>query len=65
VVVSLKDRASLAAALSAGIVAVVAFGLPSKLGIMLAALIGIGVGMIIENNAPVTQPHTIESTNGH
>ena len=65
VVVSLKDRASLAAALSAGIVAVVAFGLPYKLGIMLAALIGIGIGMILENNAPVTQPHTIESTNEH
>lgn len=62
VVVSLKDRASLAAALSAGLVAVAAAGLPYKLGIMLAALIGIGVGMIVENNAPVAKPQAIEST---
>lgn len=63
VVVSLRDRASLAAALSAGIVAVAAAGLPYKLGIMLAALIGIGVGMMVENNAPVAQPQPIKSTN--
>ena len=62
VVVSLKDRASLAAALSAGLVAVAAAGLPYKLGIMLAALIGIGVGMIVQNNAPVAKPQAIEST---
>lgn len=62
VVVSLKDRASLAAALSAGLVAVAAAGLPYKLGIMLAALIGIGVGMIVENNAPVAKPQAIAST---
>lgn len=55
VVVSLKDRPSLAAALSAGIVAVVAFDLPSNLGLLLAAFIGIGVGMVVENNMPVAQ----------
>lgn len=61
VVVSLKDRASLAAALSAGVVAVAAAGLPYKLGIMLAALIGIGVGIIVENNTPVAKARPIES----
>jgi 4-azaleucine resistance transporter AzlC len=55
VVVSLKDRASLAAALSAGLVAVAAFGLPYKLGLMLAALVGITVGMVVENNLPIVE----------
>jgi predicted branched-subunit amino acid permease len=45
---SLKDRASLAAALSAGLVAVLAANLPYRLGLMLAAFIGIGVGLGLE-----------------
>ncbi len=45
VVPSLKDRASLAAAAAAGVTAVVANGLPYKLGLMAAALVGILVGM--------------------
>lgn len=62
VVVSLKDRASLAAALSAGLVAVAAAGLPYRLGIMLAAIIGIVVGMMVENNTPVAKPQALESS---
>ncbi len=48
VVPALKDRASGGAALAAGIVGVIALGLPYKLGLFAAALIGIVVGLIIE-----------------
>ena len=41
----LKDRAGLVAAAAGGIVSVLAFGLPYKLGIMAAALIGIIAGL--------------------
>ncbi|MBP1692432.1 MAG: AzlC family protein [Chloroflexi bacterium] len=51
VVPALKDKATLAAALSAGIVAVFSFRFPYKLGLMLAALIGILVGIILEDLA--------------
>jgi 4-azaleucine resistance transporter AzlC len=44
----LRERASLAAALAAGLVAVLAFGVPHKLGLMAAALVGITVGVIWE-----------------
>jgi 4-azaleucine resistance transporter AzlC len=47
VVPVLKNRAMIAAALSAGVVALVAFSLPYKLGLILAALIGILVGTIL------------------
>lgn len=43
-----KDRASLGAALAAGIVALLAFGLPYKLGLLAAALAGIAAGMLLE-----------------
>ncbi len=45
---ALKDGATTAAALAAGILAVLVVGLPYKLGLVLAALVGIGVGMIVE-----------------
>jgi 4-azaleucine resistance transporter AzlC len=45
---ALKDRPAIAAALSAGLVALLAVGLPYKLGLILAALVGILVGMIAE-----------------
>ncbi len=48
---SLRDRASGAAALSAGVVAVLAAGLPNKLGLMLAAAAGIAVGLLAEKEA--------------
>lgn len=49
VVPNLKDRPMTAAALSAGGVAVLAYGLPYKLGLMAAALTGIAVGVVLEN----------------
>ncbi len=45
----LKDRPSAAAAISAGVVAVLGNGLPYKLGLMLAALIGVVIGLITES----------------
>lgn len=44
----LKDRPVIAAALSAGLVALLAYSLPFKLGLILAALTGIFVGMLLE-----------------
>lgn len=49
VVPVLKNRPMLAAALSAGAVALLFDGLPHKLGLMLAALTGIVVGTLLEN----------------
>ncbi len=48
VVPNLKDRAVVAAALSAGVVAIIAFAAPYKLGLMIAALAGIATGLFIE-----------------
>jgi len=48
VVPVLKNRPAIAAALSAGIVALVAFSLPYQLGLILAALVGILVGTFLE-----------------
>ena len=45
---TLQDRPSIAAAVSAGVTALLAFGLPYKLGLILAALIGIVVGSYLE-----------------
>ena len=50
VVPAIKDRAVAAAALSAGLVAVAAIPLPYNLGLLLAALTGITVGLLVENN---------------
>jgi len=48
VVPVLKNQPAIAAALSAGIVALIAFSLPYKLGLILAALVGIVVGTLLE-----------------
>ncbi len=48
VVPVLKNHAAIAAALSAGVVALLAYSLPYKLGLILAALVGILVGTILE-----------------
>jgi 4-azaleucine resistance transporter AzlC len=48
VIPTLKDRPAAAAALSAGVVALLAFALPYKLGLILAALAGIAAGMLLE-----------------
>lgn len=52
VVPSIKDRASVAAALTAGIVAVLAFALPFKLNIAIATIVGIAIGLSLEQFAP-------------
>jgi len=51
VVPSLKDKASLGSALSAGVAAILLFGLPLKIGLLVASLIGIVVGMLIEGRS--------------
>ncbi len=47
----LRDRPAVAAAASAGIVGVLAYALPYRLGFILAALVGIGAGMLLERRA--------------
>lgn len=44
----LKNRPAITAAFSAGMVSLIAYSLPYKLGLILAALVGIGVGTILE-----------------
>jgi 4-azaleucine resistance transporter AzlC len=51
VVPSLKDKASLGAALSAGVAAVILFSLPLKTGLLVASLIGIVVGLLVERRS--------------
>lgn len=48
VVPVLKDRPAVAAALSAGCAALAAYSLPYKLGLIVAALVGIAVGTYLE-----------------
>jgi 4-azaleucine resistance transporter AzlC len=48
VVPNLKDRGGLAAALSAGVLSVLAFTLPFKLGLVIASLVGIAAGLLVE-----------------
>ncbi len=48
VVTALKSKPAIAAALSAGLVALAAYSLPFKLGLILAALTGIAVGTFLE-----------------
>jgi 4-azaleucine resistance transporter AzlC len=48
VVPALTDRASVAAAAVAAVVGLLAVGLPYKTGLMVAALIGIAVGLLVE-----------------
>jgi 4-azaleucine resistance transporter AzlC len=47
----LRDRPATAAAACAGVVALLAYNLPYKLGFILAALTAIGVGMLLEKQA--------------
>ncbi|HEX5839504.1 MAG TPA: AzlC family ABC transporter permease [Anaerolineales bacterium] len=48
VVPALKNRPAVAAALSAGVTALLVYSLPYRLGLILAALVGIGVGTLLE-----------------
>lgn len=52
VVPSIKDRATVGAALVAGIIAVLAFALPFKLNIAVATMIGIAIGLSLEQFVP-------------
>lgn len=52
VVPNLKTRASWAAALVAGVVGVAGFMLPYKIGLMLAAFLGIAAGMVVSALMP-------------
>lgn len=45
---ALKDRPAIVAALAAGATALLAYALPFKLGLITAALVGIGVGVLLE-----------------
>ncbi len=51
VVPNLKDRAALVTALCAGLVALLAFSVPYKLGLIIAALVGILIGLLVEAKA--------------
>jgi 4-azaleucine resistance transporter AzlC len=48
---TLRGRPMLAAALAAGAIALLAYGLPYKLGFILAAVAGIALGMLLEQRA--------------
>lgn len=52
VIPSLKDQASVLAAVAAGITSILAAGLPYKLGLLSAALVGIIVGLWSEKRFP-------------
>jgi 4-azaleucine resistance transporter AzlC len=58
VVPVLKNGPAVAAALSAGLVGLAAFALPYKLGLLLAALVGIAVGTFLEGRKPVRETVT-------
>jgi predicted branched-subunit amino acid permease len=51
VVPNLKDRAGLVTALSAGLAALLVFSIPYKLGLIIAALVGILFGLLVEAKA--------------
>jgi 4-azaleucine resistance transporter AzlC len=61
VVPALKDQPSVAAALSAGVVAVAAASWPYKLGLMAAAIIGIAVGLMLDMHRPAAAPRKQET----
>jgi 4-azaleucine resistance transporter AzlC len=51
IVPTLKDRTSIVAAVVAGVLAVALLGLPFKLGLLLATLVGIALGYTLETRA--------------
>jgi len=55
VVPMLKNRPAIAAAVSAGIVALAAYSLPYGLGLILAAMVGILVGSFLDGRRPSTE----------
>jgi branched chain amino acid efflux pump len=63
VVPALRDRPSMAAALSAGVIAVLAADLPYKLGLMVAAVGGIAIGVWVEARQPSSALHRQRADN--
>lgn len=57
VVPILKNRPGVAAALAAGVIAVLAYPLPYKLGLILASVIGISLGTYLESRAERNAMH--------
>jgi 4-azaleucine resistance transporter AzlC len=67
VVPNLKDRASMAAAVSAGIMAAFSYTWPYKLGLFAAAMTGIVIGMLVEQRQPhplIPSPETKQRVSG-
>lgn len=60
---ALRDRPSMAAALSAGVIAVLAADLPYKLGLMVAAIGGIAIGLWVEARQPSSALHRQRADN--
>ena len=52
IIPTLKDRPAVTASLTAGTVALFAYGLPYKLGLMVAGILGILVGTVLEGRTP-------------
>jgi 4-azaleucine resistance transporter AzlC len=59
VIPNIRDKATAVAAVTAGIIAVAGKGLPYNLGLILAALAGITIGVFVENQLkqPVREPN--------
>jgi len=62
VVPNLKDRASVAAAVSAGIMAAFSYTWPYKLGLFAAAMTGIVIGMLVEQRQSRSQLSDLPAT---
>lgn len=58
VVPTLTNKPTIAAALSAGLTAIATYHLPYKLNLMAAALVGIAVGLILEQQSPISNPQS-------
>lgn len=56
VVPALKDRPAVGAAIAAGVVAVISYSLPYKLGLMLAAAVGLIAGLWLESRTVSLNP---------
>ncbi len=59
VVPMVTDRPALAAVLAAGIVSLLAYGLPNRLGLMAGALAGVAAGLIAEGLRPKPAPQVL------
>ncbi len=54
VVPNLEDWPTALAALSGGVVSILAFDLPFRLGLIVASFVGIAVGMLVESVRPIS-----------